>query len=690
MDLFKKRKDYIMKTAFWWKRCLALFLCAITLLGNTSVANAVDLEQELSNQELIDSLANVSLPIQDNPEVVDDYLIEANKHVLRLYDEESDLNTVVFLNKDATATMYYFADEVKYIDDNGLSQDKSNKLYSTYDITRVSGKYAYYNKDNDINVYLPKEIGNNDGTLLNYQDISIEVIPYTTSKTNINFQKGTVSEADSVTYNGAFGEDTVLRYTPTFTGFKEDIILNSKPQSNAFQFILNTNNKKAVYENGYVYIMNADGKIAAVMDPVYVYDSYEFSEKDTNGVGLHNTWNNITSLDLMDDGRYIVTILVSEDFLNSSETVYPVYVDPSINIVTSGSGTSKTIQDVPIYNGSGVNSSMMAGANTYNIVGYVGSMSGSDYGVGRTLVRFPGLFSNSTFKQMSSNAITNVTLYYYEGSGQSQKTYIYACPYTGSVWTESSANYSNTSWNGYGTSITSAYIGDYAQVTATFNLTSAVKSWKDSSVTADKGIMLRNSNETSSTYRKDFHSTESSAKPYISVTYRYCGSLPYSNDTRTTVNCHGYAMRRNDWPVLLSDSDKNFIKNTAKSLSEVADRADSAFQNWLEKNNYTFRTRNSATEDINTGEYRVCMRVGWTRNSQGQVEDYDYHFWYETKDGTWAHKPSYLPSVHLPDGVMPTSPYSSSNNGWAAWRPNGTHTTKNFYTSKIYYYAITT
>ena len=140
----------------------------------------------------------------------------------------------------------------------------------------------------------------------------------------------------------------------------------------------------------------------------------------------HNTWDNTIDLELLDNGDYLVTIIVDEGFLSHSETVYPVYIDPTLTVNVSGSGTSKTIIDVPMYNGSGAQN-LASGANTFNLIGYIGTSGGVVYGVGRTLMKFPlksetgGYYS---FSGYSSNAITNVSLYIYESSGQSTSSAI--------------------------------------------------------------------------------------------------------------------------------------------------------------------------------------------------------------------------------------------------------------------------
>ena len=209
------------------------------------------------------------------------------------------------------------------------------------------------------------------------------------------------------------------------------------------------------------------------------------------------------------DSEYRITVVVDKEYLTDSERVYPVYVDPTINV--SGSGTGKTIQDAPIYAN---RPSIVSGSNTYNVVGY----QGSTYGVGRTLMKFPGLSSNSTYANLSSNQITSLQLHIYEASGSTNNACIDLWQYNGTSWTESTARCNNVGWDSYSNDFTWNFIN--CSGWQTFNLTSMVATWKSSSTALDKGIMLKNyTSETSSGYSKHFMSTESGYKPYLTYTY---------------------------------------------------------------------------------------------------------------------------------------------------------------------------
>lgn len=107
----------------------------------------------------------------EEPEVLEDSeLAEAliengvtdTNHVERLEIKEPDLNTIIYANYDGTETAYIFDEEVKYIDDNGEIQDKSNEI-TEIDSDIIGGEYAYFNEDNDINTYFPDSLSEDSG-----------------------------------------------------------------------------------------------------------------------------------------------------------------------------------------------------------------------------------------------------------------------------------------------------------------------------------------------------------------------------------------------------------------------------------------------------------------------------------------------------------------------------------------------
>ena len=512
-----------------------------------SSPNELNFEGDLS----IEELQNAKLDKQDTPEIVGQENIEEKGHVNRLWEQEEDLNSIVFQNRDGTKTMYYYNYPVKYKDVNGKIRDKSNK------ISQTSGG-DYTNAENDINTYFPKKLNRNKGIELKFGEYVVEMAPNIKGNSGASRQTGHNKYFDPtgyVQYPNVFDESISLRYTPTFEGYKEDIVLSKYAGINEFSFRLYTDGLSLVMnEDGTYYLIDPlSGVVKTQIGDLVVYDSKpfdvpeeilnesvsnpteeDFAKKeatlkeliesvpiDKNATDeLPNTPNKYFHQykveTVRQDNEYLITVVVDEEYLTDSERVYPVYVDPTISV--SGSGTGKTIQDAPIYANK---PSTASGGNTYNVVGY----QGSTYGVGRTLMKFPGLSSNSTYANLSSNQITSLQLHIYEGSGSTNNACIDLWQYNGTSWTESTARCNNVGWDSYSNNFTWNYIN--CSGWQTFDLTSMVATWKSSSTALNKGIMLKNyTSESSSGYSKHFLSTESSYKPYL--TYTYVTNIPVS------------------------------------------------------------------------------------------------------------------------------------------------------------------
>ena len=479
-----------------------------------------DSKQNTEGDLPLDVLAKRVLPEEDIPEVVSKKTIEENGHVNRLWAQETDLNSIIFQNRDGSKTMYYFADTVKYEDENGIIRDKRNTV-----IELIERKdYAFVNDTNDIKTYFPEKIGVDKGILLDADGIKIEMTPVLGkgSKSDVKAEEAKAlkvitkdddRDKDTIVYDGVFGKDTALSYTPQFTGFKEDIILYSYTEINEFTFLIRTNGLSLVKNEfgEYSFLDPLTGKIKAQLGNIYIYDSSDVGATDYMENMMYTHRYQMTTV--KEDNEYLITIVVDEKYLTNKDRVWPVYVDP--NITVSGSGTSKTIQDVPVYSGKPTNN---YGANTYLHLGYYDS----SYKAGRTLMKFPGLESNTTFSNLVPSQITSLKLYLYENSGTSNTATIKANLYTGAVWSESGAKCNNVGWSSFSTELSSVSMNTAGW--KEFDLKKAVNLWKSSPNDLNRGIMLRNStSESTASYLKTFMSTEYSSgtdrRPYVSFTY---------------------------------------------------------------------------------------------------------------------------------------------------------------------------
>ena len=138
---------------------LAFSLLITAMPPMTSLAKEVAPEEKQTTHEMwspeeiqlpntegdlpLEELGTAELLPEDTPEIVSAKDIENKGHVNRLWEQESNLNTIVFQNRDGTKTAYHYSDPVKYTDKNGKVKDKKNKLSET-----ENGEYT--NAENDV------------------------------------------------------------------------------------------------------------------------------------------------------------------------------------------------------------------------------------------------------------------------------------------------------------------------------------------------------------------------------------------------------------------------------------------------------------------------------------------------------------------------------------------------------------
>ena len=381
---------------------------------------------ELSNKELED---------YEIPEVISAKDIKEKEHANRLFAQETDDYSIVYQNKDGSKTMYYFDEPVKYTDENGTVCDKSTKLSES-----DKDGYAFVSADNNINVYMPEQLDNETGIIVKSGEYTIEMSPVDSDKADVSDiiteTENKYDEHDIVEYTDVFGVDTTIEYSAQLNGVKENIILDRYNGKNEFSFDVDTNGLVLREEDGYFSIVDDEiNEVVGTVSEVILFDS-------SNGENTIVPQGYVTGYTAVqnDDGRYTITITLDNQWLEN-EAVYPVVIDPTIKINTSGSGSSKTILDAPVYS---KKSTTNFGSYSIGTVGY----QDSTYGAGRLVMRFPGLDSNETYKSLKVSEIESVKLYMYEGTGNSgTSTLQVRFSLNNSGWSESSPIYANTNAN---------------------------------------------------------------------------------------------------------------------------------------------------------------------------------------------------------------------------------------------------
>ena len=123
-----------------------------------------------------------------------------------------------------------------------------------------------------------------------------------------------------------------IAYTINSDLLKEEILLKSKPNNNNFVFYINTKNLFVEEKNNSFVFIDDKGNEVFGFAPMYMEDA---NGKYSNAVNY--------TINTLESG-YKITITPDYEFLNASDTIYPVIIDPSI-MVTGESSTFDTCVD---------------------------------------------------------------------------------------------------------------------------------------------------------------------------------------------------------------------------------------------------------------------------------------------------------------------------------------------------------
>ena len=426
------------------KRWLSLLLC-LTLLATclpvSGWAAAVSLPAESSQVTAEDALPNDALsaePIESISDAIPEFhsiITQAealdNGYVARLNNEEPNLNTLIFARSDGSKVMRVFEYPVKYVDSSGVVRDKSLALSHKAEI-------GYFTADTDVVSLFPKNLS--DGIRLTYENSEIELrlvpefsetvlsaqptVPQQavnaltdTELAQISATASTTNEGKSVAY--VYDASTILESTPTYNGFKEDIVVSEYTGQTEYTFRLYTGGLKLVGQGEGFRLVGADGETRAYLGDIIIFTADE----------RNNTFGSMTAETIRENEEYKLTIHVDADYLRDERTVYPIRIDPTISVNYDANGAG-AIEDVTLNSLSG------SDGDSWSLT--VGKRA--TYGISRILMRFPALSLSAID---SASQITSATVELRDLMCEDDALTVYAHTYTGNVWSESTANWSD-------------------------------------------------------------------------------------------------------------------------------------------------------------------------------------------------------------------------------------------------------
>ena len=433
--------------------------------------------------------------------------VEKN-HVARCYEDEgTDLNKIIFMNVDGSKTMYTFDFPVKYVDDNGDIQDIRLEIA---DSTVNAGEFETAAND-AVTTFSAKFT---DGITLEGNDTEIRLIPIlpsadlgmtTMSTANMAAPTATAQRIDADTVAYTYDAKTMVEYSLTYTGFKEDIVVSEYTGQTTYPFRLLTNGLALEEINGSFFLVDDEGNIEAAIGDIIIFTADE----------RNNAFGDIEPKTIVENQEYLLNIVVDADYLADPETTYPIRIDPTIEINYSNNGAS-AVEDITIStntNFSGSHTSL-----------YVGRRSTE--GIARALIRFPALDVSSLVGATVTSATVRVRDLMCEDDPLDVSCHIF----NGSEWDGDSATWANCNPNSYvstplSTQTLSWSIGNAfaSQHWYTFDVASAVQGWIDGNYNKNKGVIFKvdSSVENGSAIKNRTFGAynRASYRPSLSVTY---------------------------------------------------------------------------------------------------------------------------------------------------------------------------
>lgn len=376
-----------------------------------------------------------------------------------------------YLNPDGSFTEEIFL-EPKYYKDSADKQWKEidNNLKAS---VKKAGKFE--NSSNGFKTLFADKTNNEELVAIEKNGKSIAFIPVNSNKVNGKVQK------NSIIYKDIY-PNIDINYTVAGTKLKEDIIMNSFTGQNIFSYEIKLKGLDVLEDESGIYFEDNKGQKLWCVEKPYMIDAEgKYSDK----VELVLT---------KDNGKAYIDVVADKDFLEDSNTIYPVVIDPTIN-------DYDVIRDTFV--------ASLFPSTSYSSLTKM--YTGSDpyyYGTMRSMTQFtlPSLPSDSKILSAYFNAYQTQV----DSTTVSVDLYRITSSWTGSA-----------TWNtqpSIGTSaestVTSNTNGTYWQ----WNITQLSKDWYNG-VQSNYGIMLKQQNEATSPFRAFNTVNTGTNTPKLTINY---------------------------------------------------------------------------------------------------------------------------------------------------------------------------
>jgi RHS repeat-associated protein len=495
-----------------FKKGISLFLTFLLIF--TSVP--LDILAETGEKEAV-----VEAPVEEEVKEAP-FVTEEVPPVGEVEDLRTE-NTKVFYNGDGTYTKeIYFAP----IHKKGKGQKKWTELSS---VLKDSDNPELVESENSlINSSFKKKMVNGE-----YATFEVNGHTLTYSLLEASGEKAAVKAADrpatykqkenQILHKNVFPKID-LRNLTFDQNVKEDLVLHSYEGYHSFKFFIKTDLTAETQEDGSILFTDEDGKVVFDIPKPNMADS-NYDDRS----GEVATFEDVSyKLKKKTDG-YELTVNADPEWLKDPERVYPVYIDPSTTINTSTD--TFVMSAYPTTNYSSSSSKWDSGQGQYVLKsGYYDSTTGTTYA-----------FLNQSLSSLNNMDVTSATFNVYV-------THSYYATTANGLWIDSvngSWTASTLNWNNDPSSTNITSVNVHRDQWAQFNVTNTVKAWVDGTK-SNYGFKLHTNGNGQAYWKKVVSSTNSTLKPYLSVTYTI--PVPDAPTGKVYSNGNGTGYASLSWP----------------------------------------------------------------------------------------------------------------------------------------------
>lgn len=485
-----------------------------------------------------------------------------------------------------------------------------------------NGKYASFSLNGNQISYSILEASGNEMDAVKAKDVKAKY----KKKDNKILHQGIFPKIDL--QNIIFGEN-----------IKEDLVLQSYTGLHIFKFRLDTQLLAEKQEDGSISFKDSDSKTVFELPKPFMTDS---NYDDLLGETQKSEDVNY-ELEKVENG-YILTINADPEWLSDPNRKYPVYIDPTTSVTTSSD--TFVMSAYPTTNYSSSSSKWDAGQGQYVLkTGYYDGTTGTNYA-----------FLNHSITNFKDMNVTSATFNVYVTHSYSTTANGLWLDYVTSSWDPS-----KVTWNTKPNSTNIGKVDVAREQWAKFNVTNIVKEWAKGTK-GNYGFKLHTNGNGQAYWKKVVSTTNSSNKPYLSVTYTIpTASTPtgkvYSNGDGT-----GYANL--SWPAVKGATGyKVWIFNGKDYESFNVGNVTT----WSTKGKKIWPTQT----EINSGRYDLHQDSAGTelainpapvyKNSGGNYPT-NQNYWFRVSaifpQGEGSFSEAYMPT--LPNLALPSTPTGTS------------------------------